>query len=180
MQGWQGGAGEMALTYDFDMVPVTPEGLPDGEPATDGGPRAMFRDPTTVAALGRADAAVQSFFIESGFALQQHDSGAPPGRFPMRDEDARVAVIEKLSANLMRHDLKGADWGGFAFADFMQALAGAEPVADALLAPVAQSSGPARTAHVSSRKTQGRKMIALGGLLLGVILLIYVAGQMLV
>lgn len=176
----------MALKYDFDMVPVTPEGLPDrfgdlSATGLDAHKTAMFRDPQTVAALGRADAAVQAFFVESGFAMQTYDSGAPSGRFPMRDEDARVSVIEKLSANLATHDLKGADWGGFDFQAFMQALSEAEPIEDTLLAPLPSSqqvSLELAAARAASRQREGRRKIALGGLLLGLILLLYVASQM--
>ena len=178
----------MALTYDFDMVPVTPNGLPDqfGDLAASGLAAqkvAMFRNPQTVAALGQADAAVRTFFVESGFALQSYDSGAPIGRYPMRDEDARVDVIEKLSANLGTHDLTGADWGGFDFQAFMRALSVAEPVADTLLAPPPRSrtaDPDLIAARIASRQRQGRRKMALGGLLLGVILLFYVASKMLV
>lgn len=176
----------MALGYDFDMVPVTPEGLPDqfGDLAATGlGAQkvAMFRDPKTVAALGRADETVRTFFVESGFAMQSFNSGAPPGRFPIRDEDARVGVIEKLSANLATHDLKGADWGGFDFQAFMQALSVAEPVEDSLLAPLPQTrkaDPDILAARIASRKREGRRRIALSGLLLGMIFLFYVASQL--
>lgn len=177
----------MALRYDFDMVAVTPEGLPDkfGNLAVTGVATekvAMFRDPETVAALHRADAAVQTYFAESGFALQQFDSGAPPGRYPMRDEDVRIAVIDKLSANLHSHDLAHAIWDDFDFDAFMDALSAAEPVEDELLAPPAGS--PPRVeelvaARIASRRSRGRRMMAFGGLMLGLILLIYVASQIL-
>ena len=57
----------MALRYDFDMVEVPPTGVA-GEKA------AMFRDPATVAALKEADTAVQAYFSESGFVLQEYNS----------------------------------------------------------------------------------------------------------
>ena len=177
----------MALRYDFDMVAVTPEGLPEnfGDLAGTGavaGKVAMFRDPETVAVLKQADAAVRAFFTESGFALQHFDSGAPAGRYPMRDEDARIEVIDRLSVNLNTHDLADAVWGGFDFDAFMDALSEAEPVEDDLLAP------PDRTSHfseelaaarVASQRSKGRRMMAFGGLMLGLILLVYVASQML-
>ncbi|MEO0905360.1 MAG: hypothetical protein AAFX89_11435, partial [Pseudomonadota bacterium] len=95
----------MGLRYDFDMVAMTPEGLPDefGDLALTGIAAekvAMFRDPDTVAALKSADAAVQTYFTESGFALDQFDSGAPGGYFAQRDEDARIAVIDRLTVDL--------------------------------------------------------------------------------
>ena len=175
----------MALRYDFDMVTMTPEGLPDqfGDLVLTGvGAEqvAMFRDPNTVAALKQADSAVRSYFTDSGFALKQFDSGAPPGRFPERDEEARIAVIDRLTANLETHDLANAAWGEFDFDAFMDALATAQPVEDKLLAPPKPPPGYNKelaAARIASQKKKGRRMMALGGLLLGLILLFYVASQ---
>lgn len=177
----------MALRYDFDMVTIKPNGLPDqfGDLTVTGvGAEkvAMFRDPNTVAALAQADEAVRTFFTDSGFALQKFDSGAPAGRFPMRDEDARIAIIDRLSANLGTHNLNGAQWGGFDFQAFMAALSVAEPIEDTLLAQTTTSPSNYAdlvAARIASRQKQGRRMIALGGLMLGLILLFYVASQML-
>lgn len=175
----------MALRYDFDMVAITPEGLPNqfGDLALTGVAAekvAMFRDPNTVAALNQADAAVRTYFTDSGFALTQFDSGAPTGRFPESDEDARIAVIDRLTTNLETHDLANAAWGEFDFDAFMDALASAQPVEDALLAPPKPSPSYEKelaTARIASQKKKGRRMMALGGLLLGLILLFYVASQ---
>ncbi len=175
----------MALLYDFDMVPITPEGLPAPFDDIDGANTApvkvaMFRDPDVVAALRSADPVVRTFFIESGFAMQVHDNGAPPGRFAMRDEDARVTVIEKLSANLATHNLDGANWGGFSFPDFMECLSAAAPIEDVLLAPTRFGSGNAgelAAAQLASRQRTQRRMIAVSGLVLGLILILYVASQ---
>ena len=175
----------MALRYDFDMVAVTPTGLPDqfDDLAVTGMAAekvAMFRDPETVAALKQADAAVQAYFTDSGFALQEFNSGAPAGRYPMRDEDARVALIDRLSANLDSYDLADVNWGGFDFDAFMNALSTAEPVEDALLAPVAGATDLSEeivAARIASRQKKGRRMLALGGLILGLVLLFYVASQ---
>ena len=175
----------MALRYDFDMVVMAPAGLPDkfGDLAITGVATekvAMFRDPATVAALQNADAAVQAYFADSGFALQVHNSGAPAGHYPMRDEEARVALIDRLSANLKSHDLTKAQWGEFDFDSFMTALATAEPVEDALLAPVHDASDQPDeviAARIAARRRNGRRLIALGGLMLGLILLFYVASQ---
>ncbi len=176
----------MALRYDFDMVTMTPEGLPDafGDFTASGVEKvAMFRDPQTVAALSRADAAVRTFFTDSGFALQHFDSGAPPDCYPMRDEDARIAIIDKLSSNMGVHDLKGADWGGFEFEAFMDALSRATPIEEKLLAPPPRSAAGVdqelAAARIASQQRKARRMIALGGLILGLILLLYVASQML-
>ncbi|HEV8035357.1 hypothetical protein [Yoonia sp.] len=165
----------MALRYDFDMVEVPPTGVA-GEKV------AMFRDPATVAALKEADAAVQAYFSDSGFILQEYNSGAPPGRYPMRDEEARIALIDRLTANLDAYDLANVNWGGFDFDAFMNALSTAEPVEDALLAPLPGVRSDDLTneiiaARIASRQKKGRRMLALGGLLLGLILLFYVASQ---
>ncbi|WP_400085260.1 hypothetical protein [Yoonia sp. R78084] len=165
----------MALRYDFDMMEVPPTGVA-GEKA------AMFRDPATVAALKEADASVQAYFSDSGFVLQEYNSGAPPGRYPMRDEEARIALIDRLTANLDAYDLANVNWGGFDFDAFMNALSTAEPVEDELLAPLPGAGTGDLTdeiiaARIASRQKKGRRMLALGGLLLGLVLLFYVASQ---
>jgi len=181
----RGGSQTMALQYDFDMVAITPEGLPDkfGDVTITGMVNekvAMFRDPETVAAITKADEAVRTFLTESGFALQQFDSGAPPGRFPMQDDEARIGLIERLSSNLQTHDLSDADWGQFDFSDFMDALSSAKPMANELLAPTPNrpraDSGLA-AARIAAQKRKGRRLMALGGLMLGLVLLLYVASQ---
>ncbi|WP_108814025.1 hypothetical protein [Loktanella sp. Alg231-35] len=177
----------MALRYDFDMVAITPEGLPGqfGDLDLTGVSAekvAMFRDPQTIGALGQADEAVRTFFTDSGFVLKTHDSGAPPGTFPMRDEGDRVALVDRLSQNLGTHNLKGANWGGFDFPAFMQSLSAAKPIEEQLLAPTQRDTGlntERAAARIASRQKQGRRMMAFGGLLLGLILLLYVAGQLL-
>ncbi|MDX8354680.1 hypothetical protein [Cognatiyoonia sp. IB215182] len=168
----------MVLRYDFDMVAVTPEGLPDqfGDLAVTGmatEKRAMFRDAKVVAALEQADEAVRTFFLDSGFALQVYDSGAPPGLYPARDETARVHVIEKLTANLGNHDLAGVNWGGFDFQGFLASLDAAKPLEDeTLLAPPVT---PVAQALRARPKNQTRRGIALLGLGVGLLLLLYVA-----
>lgn len=175
----------MALTYDFDMVAVRPEGLPDGfgdlEATGLAAERvAMFRDPKTVAALQSADPAVRDFFTRSGFALKPHNSGAPPGHYAASDEGARVALIQRLSTNLSAHDLRGANWGGFDFPDFMAALNAAEPVDETLLAPTSRNrfDPDLMAAQLASRKRRGRRLIAFGLLMLGLILLVYAGTTM--
>lgn len=177
----------MALRYDFDIGTVTPAGLPEGfgdlqTTGVSSEARAMFRDPQTVAALKQADPTVQSLFIESGFALDTYDSGAPPGRYPAREEAARAMIIERLSQNLRHHDVRGANWGGFDFQAFMQALSTSEPIEESLLAPRGNPrpnyDAELRAAREASRRRRGMRQMAFGGLALGLVLLLYVAGQM--
>lgn len=169
----------MAMRYDFDMVTVTPEGLPDrfGDLAITGigaEKTAMFRDPKTAEALRNADQAVRTFFLESGFGLQDYDSGAPPDRYPISDEDHRIRVIERLTANLGTHDLTGANWGTFDFQAFLAGLDQAKPLEDeTLLAPSAHAP-----IHRPARNTatgQARRRFALAGLAVGFILILYTA-----
>ena len=170
----------MPMRYDFDMVSVTPEGLPDqfGDLAVNGvaaEKMAMFRDPQVVAMLEKADPAVRTFFLDSGFALQPYDSGAPPGRYPVSDEVARVKVIEKLTANFTTHDLSGANWGGFDFQAFLEVMEHAKPLEDeTLLAPPTRSQ-PRATPSAQNVRNQKRKGLAMAGLSLGMILILYAA-----
>jgi hypothetical protein len=174
----------MALKYDFDMGSVMPDSLQDqfggmfdnlSATGVQAEQTAMFRDPQTVAALSKADQAVRTFFLESGFGLQIYDSGAPPDLYPASDEVARVAVIKKLTANLATHDLAGANWGSFVFTDFLEALDRAKPLEDeTLLAPTphTQRAAPPRA---PASKVQSRRGLALAGLAAGLMLLIYAA-----
>lgn len=107
----------MSLAYDFDIV------------QSDAGKYiALFREPETAAALKGADFAVRSYFKESGFGFLTHDSGAGRGRYPLGDEEARIAVIRRLGDTMWRFDLTGADMNGFDFGDFLAHLSEAEPV----------------------------------------------------
>ncbi|MEL6682377.1 MAG: hypothetical protein AAFQ09_07000 [Pseudomonadota bacterium] len=170
----------MAVHYDFDMVSVTPEGLPDqfGDLTVTGvaaEKMAMFRDGRVVAMLEKADPAVRTFFEDSGFALQAYDSGAPSGRYPASDEAARVKVIEKLTANFTTHDLSGVNWGGFEFSAFMDVMENAQPLEDeTLLAPPIRQQ-PSVAPSAQSVRNQKRKGLAMAGLALGVILILYTA-----
>ena len=107
----------MALAYDFDIVS-----------SEDGYQFALFRSPETVAALRGADRSVRDYFASSGFGFDTHNSGAGPGFYPAEDEKARVALIERLSANLWRLDVAKANMNGFDFETFMSELSQAEPI----------------------------------------------------
>lgn len=166
----------MALSYDFDMVTVTPDGLPDqfGDLAMTGvgaEKTAMFRDPHAAEALRAADQSVRTFFLDSGFGLQDYDSGAPPGRYPASDEDHRVRVIERLTANLASHDLTGAKWGNFDFQAFLAGLDQAQPLEDETLLAPRPAPRPDPTVTAKSAKLQSRRGLAMAGLAVGVLLL---------
>lgn len=102
----------MALNYDFDMFAAGPAEIGDADnldagtdPAQNGNPVALFRDPATVAALGRAGQVVQDYLRASGFGMNAYHSGAPDGRYPAADENARILVIQTLTENLGRFEL---------------------------------------------------------------------------
>ena len=171
----------MALRYDFDMVTVNPDGLPDqfGDLAATGvaaEKTAMFRDPNAVEALQAADEAVRTFFVDSGFGLQDFDSGAPPGRYPASDEDHRIRVIERLTANLGTHDLTGANWGTFDFQAFLSGLDVATPLDDETLLAPTMTRPTQDTQSPIPKKPSSRRGIALVGLAFGIVLLCVAGG----
>ncbi|MCU0899134.1 MAG: hypothetical protein MUC82_01420 [Cypionkella sp.] len=136
----------MTMSYDFDIFAVIPEaGSPD--PDLDGfltgigfkpGPEtarvALFRDPRTAKALADAPAALRDYFLASGFGLNTYSSGAPAGCYPAVDEDARLHIIQRLTANartLVLPDAETTREGGevFRLGAFLDALEHARPVA---------------------------------------------------
>ncbi len=166
----------MTLRYDFDMVTVTPDGLPDqfGDLALTGvaaEKTAMFRDPKAAEALRAADPAVRMFFQESGFGLQDFDSGAPPGHYVASDESHRIRVIERLTANLGTHDLTGANWGAFDFQAFLGGLDVATPLEDETLLAPTLARPSQETQSPTPTKRSSRRGIALVGLMFGIVLL---------
>lgn len=135
----------MYLVYDFDIFEVIPGRdrtdpqlagfltdigfIPQGETAT----VALFRDPRTAKALRNAAPALRAYMLASGFGLNTFDSGAPPGSYPARDEEARLQVIRRLTENAPRHALPTPEdypEGGdvFRLSAFVTALAEAVPV----------------------------------------------------
>lgn len=159
----------MALTYDFDIFDPSGQrtasaaGL-DGFMAQAGfsgssaeGVVALFRDPKTADALRRAPMPLRDYFLRSGFGTNTYHSGAPAGRYPAQDEEARLAIIERLTENAVHFhlppsDLKDASEETFNLADFLHhlteatpiepalALARSKPVIDAISAPVAKEA----------------------------------------
>lgn len=132
----------MTLTYDFDIFDVVPPDV-DADPELqaflirnglqkqlDTQQIALFRSEDTAEALRKAPAPLRNYLIESGFGLNTYDSGAPYGRYPARDEEARLALIARLTENAPRFDLSEADAaaGGFSLSDFLAHLAEAAPI----------------------------------------------------
>ena len=134
----------MALTYDFDIFDVIPsEGEKD--PALDrfmteiglqAGDQmckvALFRDHRTADALRDGPASLRDYFLASGFGLNTYQSGAPPGCYPQKDEDARLDIIRRLTENAEISSMpklsEGAEDGAFSLVDFLTALAQAQPI----------------------------------------------------
>ncbi len=98
----------MSLSYDFDMFSVIPQAFFDdaklGRDLRKAGLShdqrqnrvALFREPETAAALMRAPQEIQTYLRAAGFGTKTYSSGALPGCFPARDEQARHAVLRAL------------------------------------------------------------------------------------
>ena len=139
----------MAFKYDFDMFSVMPAEIQQefqgmfaelGMGNAMGQQVALFRDPALVEALTSADEQVKTLFLDAGFGLNVYDSGAPDGRYPGKDEEARNECVRKLADNIAAADgLSQANWGGFSLEDFLEHLVTAKPVEDAA-APVVPSA----------------------------------------
>lgn len=151
--------GSMALGYDFDIFEVIPQSnAPDSRldgllaaagfsPQDDSATVALFRDPATAEALRRAPKPLRDYFEASGFGYNTFSSGAPSGRYPAKDEAARLAIILRLTENAARHalpPLEPASGTAFSLADFLAALDRAQPIDPAaplvLHAPVPAAS----------------------------------------
>jgi hypothetical protein len=156
----------MKLRYDFDILDLSGAATADRtelgdfmEAAGIGSDRAgqrlaLFRDRRTAGALQKAPAALQEYFLKSGFGMETFDSGAPQNRYPAGDEAARVEIIERLAANAGACDLPPAQEGEpaegcFCLAEFLQHLTEATPLdtpkvmpppIDAISAPVAKDA----------------------------------------
>lgn len=135
----------MTLTYDFDIFDVIPGAGPQ-DPDLDGfltqigfkpdpaaSRIALFRDPRTADALRRAPDNLRNFFLASGFGLNTYSSGAPRGRYPAKDEEARLELIHRLTQNAETHSLpplQGYPEGGdvFRLGEFLTELTCAEPM----------------------------------------------------
>ncbi len=125
----------MSLCYDFDIHWLLPEDslaqlMSEAGFQVSPGVHyvAHFRDPRTVAVLKGADPKVRSWLEHSGFGFNTYDSGAGKGRYPAKDEMARLDVIERLSDSMKDAGLKGANFNGFHLPSFLKAVLDAKPV----------------------------------------------------
>ena len=149
----------MSLKYDFDIFQLQ-QNVADADPdlarildalkteAAEVDSVALFRDPRTAEALRQAPERLRDFFLASGFGLNTYDSGAPRGRYPAKDEEARLAIIARLTQNAEVHILpKPGDYPeggeGFRLGEFLIDLASAQPIdmAEAQAEPLVQRGG---------------------------------------
>jgi hypothetical protein len=149
----------MALTYDFDICAANPD-QGSGDTKTDAllarlaartgtmsGSVAQFRSARTAQALRDAPEGLRAYFLASGFGLDVSGSDTPPGLYPAADEEARLAVICRLTENAAAHQLPppddhAADSPVFHLGAFLAELDHARPV-DAVpqgLPPVFQTA----------------------------------------
>jgi hypothetical protein len=150
----------MALTYDFDIFDVIPaDGSSDPQldgflsdvgfrPWQEAATVALFRDPRTAEALRAAPASLRDYFLDAGFGLNTYASGAPQGRYPAKDEAARLVLIHRLAARASHFALpmpEGNAEGGdiFRLGAFLAELEQATPIelAEPVLA-IDHSAGP--------------------------------------
>lgn len=151
------------MNYDFDIFDLNPQeaaqdpetsgflarlglsgrkgkGVADG-PGSGGNRIALFREVQTADALRVAPAALREYFMDAGFGLNTYTSGAPRHCYPAADEQARLDIIERLTALLAAHSLPApGDYpeGGnvFRMGEFLVDLAEAHPL------PQVRSSHP--------------------------------------
>ena len=111
----------MTLTYDFDICAAIPGSLSEdpqvdamlarlaAETQAESGPVARFRCTRTAQALRDAPEGLRDYFLASGFALGVSGSDLPKGLYPAADEEARLAVIRRLTENAASHPLPAPD-----------------------------------------------------------------------
>lgn len=141
----------MPITYDFDIHFIMPRdvfadeelGKMLGEIGMNVNARgnyvALFRNPETVTALQGADDVVKQYLEASGFGWNTFDSGAPSGTYPADVEPQYIDVISRLTENLERFKLKGANFNGFEFSEFLMHIARVHPI-DMTTAPKSVST----------------------------------------
>ncbi|MCU0802821.1 MAG: hypothetical protein MUD11_13825 [Rhodobacteraceae bacterium] len=126
----------MAVNYDFDIEwPSANAGAAGAATSL-----ALFRDADTLAELLRAPVAVRDWLTGAGFGLTlSHGGHLPPGHYAAHDEVARIDHLQRLSVTMKDHDLPrghhAQGWSGFVIADFVTAVAAAQPLREVI--PVA-------------------------------------------
>lgn len=160
----------MDFKYDFDMFSIIPDEVRQefqgmlnevGMGAASTEQIALFRDPDLVMALQDADEAVKQVFIDAGFGLNVYDSGAPEGRYPSHDEDARNACVRRLADKIAETEgLNDADWGGFSLEDFLTYLTIARPIDNVEM----QSLQTSRVTHTKKRSLLRMGLVAGGAM----------------
>ncbi|MBO9449253.1 hypothetical protein J7426_03225 [Tropicibacter sp. R16_0] len=172
----------MSYSYDFDMFSVMPDEVQKefqgflndiGMAAAATQQVALFRDPGLAEALRSADEEIKQMFLDSGFGFNVYHSGAPQGRFPARDENARNACVSRLAKNMGKvENLKDRDWGGFDIVAFLDYFQSAEPMDEVEITALHQDI--ARQA----RKYKMRRRMAQAGLALGCTMVVGAAAAM--
>ncbi|SLN31161.1 hypothetical protein TRL7639_01304 [Falsiruegeria litorea R37] len=172
----------MSYSYDFDMFSVMPDEVQQkfqgflndiGMAHTATQQVALFRDPGLVEALRGADEEIKQMFLDSGFGLNVYHSGAPNGRFPARDENARNVCVSRLAKNMGKiENLKDRDWGGFDVVAFLDYFQSAEAMDEVEIAAFQQDLAR------QSRKYRMRRRMAQLGLSVGCIMVVGAAAAM--
>lgn len=171
----------MTMQYDFDMFSICPDEVQAqfqdkfnelGLSPMMAQQVALFRDPRVVEALRNADEVVKQFWLDSGFGINVYHSGAPSGRYPARDENPRNSRVQRLTENLKDRDLKGANWGGFEFTEFVAYLRTAEPMDEIDIAKYQAEAAP-----VPIEKP--KNILAKIGLAIGLVTVVYTSVQVL-
>ncbi|MEO3414931.1 hypothetical protein AAFO92_09770 [Roseovarius sp. CAU 1744] len=171
----------MGFKYDFDMFSTMPDEVRQefqgmlndiGLGAIGTEQKALFRDPALVDALSGADEQVRNLFLASGFGLNVYDSGAPDGRYPGHDEEARNACVRKLAENVATAEgLTEANWNGFDIGGFLDYLAVARPMDEIEMQAIAkaQATGKRKSSLLRLGLVAGAAMVTIStvGILLG-------------
>ncbi|WP_435258366.1 hypothetical protein ACSBLW_00855 [Thioclava sp. FR2] len=163
----------MTLNYDFDIFDLAPKGEPNDPELhdflskaglskdNDEGAVALFRHQETVDALCRAPESLREYFLQSGFGLNTFDSGAPSGRYPVGDEDTRLAIIERLTENAGRCILpQEPGKNAFRLEDFIAQLAAARPYKEVTVQYPQDAVSPATSKSASQDGDRTRHSIA--------------------
>lgn len=135
----------MTLEYDFDIHPsLSLEGeMPQGHDGAQAGAAtlsegngahvALFRNPETVEALCSMPKSFRTWFAQAGFGLDRYEDGAAPGRYHAQEEEARLAIIDRLAdttPDFSETDKEAIKDGAFDLDAFIEAFSRATPLSD--------------------------------------------------